>query len=66
VVGEVHWVPERGIESLNQEISLSFVLEANEELDDVSSRKFNASGCEILSGSGKEDSCLGERRNIFL
>ena len=66
VVGEVHRVSERGIKSFDQEISLTLVLKANKELDDVSSRKFNVSGSEILSGSGEENSSLGKRRNIFL
>ena len=59
-------VPERSVECLDDEIGFSLVLETDQELDDVSGRKFDRSGSQVLSGPGEQDGCLGEGGNVLL
>lgn len=41
VVGEVHGVPEGRVQSLNQKIRFTLILEADEELDNMTGRQLD-------------------------
>ena len=49
MVGEVHRVTERRVQSLDDEVGLALVLEADEELDDVAGGKLDGPRGQVLS-----------------